>query len=335
MGTLTGTDSARLERVASLFAGAFVEETGQPMLAARRQLLGPTTVWRARRVIEGKSLGQRIADVGLSVRGGARRVLAREPVTQRIDASASGPVVASGLVAWRLARSTGSADAAPATLAVGPKCPLAEVRAALAPLIEPGELVLEEVAAYPRRTRAVVAPYFYAPGDLRRVAEALALEQAVPSPHSDGGLEICIARGWDQRLLFRERLDAACEAVGASAPPSTEIDVDSTPDLLEKVRHLPAADAVAAFVYPMLRERPQVEAALQALVAECDLGIVNHTPAIAWALGHAVRSTSVLVEADQRMRGAASARAMSRRATFEAHPSVGRAVAALAWSWVG
>jgi hypothetical protein len=85
----------------------------------------------------------------------------------------------------------------------------------------------------------------------------------------------------------------------------------------------------------MLRERPQVEAALQALLAETDLGIVNHTPAIAWALGRGAGSKSLVVEADQRMRGVASPRAMSRRATFEAQPSVGRAVATLAWAWVG
>ncbi|MBL8743802.1 MAG: hypothetical protein JNK04_21985 [Myxococcales bacterium] len=325
----TEREAAMLTSIATSFARAFEEPSGDhPLVAARKRLLGPTTLSRSARSLGGGGgLGDRVADVGLRI--AIRDARRAEAPHQRVNASATGCVVASALTAWRMR------DVAEAVVELGPRSDIAKVRELLAPVLETGELVIREAEVEPARTRVIVAPYFYSPGDLGRVAEAIALERAVPSPHAEGDLEIHAARGWAQRHLFRERLAAAIRTFGGAAVTVNEIDADDTTELLEKARHLPPANAAVAFVYPMLRERPEVERALTEMLDAHELGVVNHTPAISWALGRGALPVALRIEADQRMRGIASARAMARRARFEAEPSVGHAVAALAWSWVG
>jgi len=343
MPPLSPEDLRLAEGVARAFATHF-EAAGKasppgpaahPALDARRWLLGPATVWRgARALAGGASFTKRIADIGLRIRRGLAESK-RGARLESVDSSAAGAIVATAFAAWQ------HRDGERVVLQIGPRCSpwLEASRAALEPLISRGDLALEEVdggTLAPRVSRAVVAPYFYSPADLRRVAEALVLERAVPSPHAEGGLDIYVARGWDQRYVFADQLTAAQAALGATGDRAIELDVDTAADLLEQTRHAgEPADAIAAFVYPMLRERPEVEAGLQALLADFNLAIVNHTPAVAWAIGVGSSPVSILVEVDQRMRGLGSARAMTRRARFEECPSIGRALGAVARGWAG
>ncbi len=324
-------------RLARAFAAAFAAAEEAPAGPARDRelLLGPVAVWRTVRAVHGEhTWAQRCADIGYRLRA-QQQARATEVA---VDASAPGAVVVAAL--WALARGERS-------LRLGPKTARwrAATNAALATLPAEASVVLEPAGeplssalhvGATERLRVVVAPYYYAPGDLERVALAVALELCRPSPEAEAGLELQLPLRWDQRLTFLATLSRLCAALGVDVPEPVWLDADAPAELLDAARERASKDAtLSVFLYPMWREQQVVERALDRLLEGRHLATVNETPAMLWALGHGARHGSAVLDADQRLRAPHSTRAILRRVQFESAPSWPRGISLLSANWLG
>lgn len=329
--------AARCAQVSRRFAQLFAERNQQapPALSAHRFGLGPAAVARAARA---HSFPDRLADLGVRV---TRGELTDPPAELVVDASAPGALVSSALA-------TRAAHAAPARLRAGPRAEpwLATSRAALEPLLEAGDVVLTSsgepaadalIIGGAARARVSVAPYYYSAGDLERMALLVALELAEPSPDAQGGVCLCLPRGWEQRELFVERVAALGAKLGPRAAELTHETFEASGVLacLDAVAERATEGALGLFVYPMWRERPAVERRLAELTAREALTVLNGTPSLAWARGLGASRGRRVLDVDQRLVPSARGGAARRRAAYELSPSLPRAVGAMLSAWTG
>jgi hypothetical protein len=175
------------------------------------------------------------------------------------------------------------------------------------------------------------------------MAMDLAIERVLPSPDAEGGLTLLLPRAWDQRSIFLERHEQALAKLSTSEPTSLEVhelDASTPTTTLERALvHVTTTDrgrVLSAYVYPMWRERPQVESALSKLLDVFPVALINQPPSIAWALGvGAPISDRVIVDGDPRVRRPTSPRALDRTMRFEDAPSPTRAIAKAVSAWTG
>lgn len=286
-------------------------------LLAQRWILGPLSVERARRTPSATftSFADRLADRAVAKRSArADGALTVEPCAR---SKSLGPCVAAAL----------RAHASRVTLQVGLEAPFARLREVCAPLLDDG-LTTVEVEA-PRRTASVVvAPFYYAPFDLRRLADQLALERLHPSPLADGGLQLVLAARWDQRRRLLELVEERVGAREATRMETRAIEADEIPDLLDGV----APESFAsAFVYPMWLERVDVRAATSALAARAKGFVLNARPSIAFWLGG---ESAACFEVPQLLRPAPSLAWCRRRALYERGPTLSAALKSAVEGWV-
>ncbi|MBK6519076.1 MAG: hypothetical protein IPM79_38720 [Polyangiaceae bacterium] len=334
--------AARLAEVSRRFARLFEQtapKSRSHALQAHRFALGPAGVARLCRA---RLAQDRIADLGVS----SRRDAGSASTTWSVDASAPGALVACAVAAC-------AASDGPVTVHVGPRASVwRDVSSeALAPLVEAAEVSLLDGADVPPGAATVggsarllvgVAPYYYSARDLERMALLVALELALPSPHAEGGALLLLPSGWDQGDAFTTRVESLAatlrEQEGATGRElgTERLEARDANETLDALRARQSDDsALSVFVYPMWRERAEVEQRLTKLTRRPGLTIVNQTPALAWARGLAPSTGRVVVDVDQRLVPAARPGAAERRARYELRPSFGRALRAMLSAWTG
>lgn len=329
--------AAEFLAISERFARAFPPiENESALLAGQRASLGSVAVARAARRAAASSLSfpERLASIGVRTSVFAEAARGEAAI---VDASAPCAIVCEALALL----AAGEKDAIRVGLRAQPH--LERAREVLAPQIEAGDISLEESSSAEQASRAyfVVAPFYYTKAELRRIAEQITVERAVPSPEAEDGIELLLPRGWDQRAALGVAIEQSLVALKLSSEPrslnTVEFDASSALETLEGARHLlgPKVASVAAFVYPMWREQPAVEKALQDLLAGTARATVDERPGAIWALGLGAARGRVVVDSDQRLRVTNTPRAVRRRRSFEANPSIPGAVGVLASRWLG
>lgn len=328
--------AAEFVAISDRFARTFSVPEGEPsLLASQRASLGSVAVARAARraAFATPSFPERLAGLGV------RTVVASGPAGEAPVVDASAPC---GIVCQALALLSANEKR---TILVGPRAQphLQRAREVLAPQIEAGDISLEESTSGTDALRAsfVVAPFYYAKAELRRIAEHIAAERAVPCPEAEGGIELLVSRSWDQRAALGAAIDQSLATMKLPSDPrslnTVELEASGALETLEQARHFvgPKATSISAFVYPMWREQPAVETALRELLATTSRATVDERPSAIWALGLGAAGGRVIVDSDQRLRIMNTPRAVRRRRHFEANPSIFGAVGVLASRWLG
>ncbi|NUP09518.1 MAG: hypothetical protein HOW73_26030 [Polyangiaceae bacterium] len=338
---------AEVSKRFAAFYAANEAPTRPPSFAAHRFALGPGAVSRtARRAASpSRSLADGVADIGIHVR---RFAADRRPSRIVVDASAPCALVCAALAAHAelgdgvqvVARARTKAwfrgsEEALVPLADGAVVLVDETDRASAPAVDGDELIGGDEA----RVRVYVAPYYYVKHELERMARTVALELAYPCPHAERGVELRLARGWEQRAVFAARIEAELATFDASSAAerlqTQLVEAGNALETLEAAERDGETRAAVHYVYPMWRERKSVEAALEKATSKALLAVVNHMPALAWAQGVGASLGPVVVDADQRIVPLARASAARRRARYELDPSVGRALGVLVANWTG
>jgi hypothetical protein len=286
-------------------------------LLAQRWILGPLSVERARRAPLGAAaaFADRLADRAVAARDSSSNTTATSAPCARSESL--GPNVAAAL----------RAHAARVALRIAPTAAVDRLLEVCAPLLGDG-LTTEEVSDSRRTASVVIAPYFYAPFDLQRLADQLALERVHASPLADAGLRLIVAARWEQR---RRLLELVAERVAErpSTPMETlEVDGEEIPDLLGAVA---PTGFVSAFVYPMWLEREDVRAAVGNLAARAEGLILNARPSLAFWLGG---ESGDRFEAPQLLRPAPSLEWCRRRSRYERGPTLSAALRSAVEGWV-
>ena len=309
------------------------------------KLLGalPEPTWRARRVSQAFLLGP--LAVARAARAGSRfDRLADFGVTQRVDPSSDGPsservrVATSQLgaaVALTL-RALSERSDNPLAVELASGVQTQRMETVFAPIVEQHKLSFEqaEEVSEPSRAMMLVAPFYYARHDVDRLADQIVLELEAPSPFAEGGIDLVYAAHWDQRHQLLEAVEARRKHGDATRSLALHaLDVDSAEDLLRSVmglREQHTSHVLSAFVYPMLRERPTLEAQLKSLDEAVPLLILNARPTLAFSLG----ATLGRVEASQLLRPAPPQTWCNKRLLYERNPSWAGALSSAATQWV-
>jgi hypothetical protein len=288
-------------------------------LLAQRWILGPLSVERARRapLAAPAALADRLADRAVAARASSKSKDGADTTEPNARSTSLGPCVAAAL----------RAHAAGVALKVAPAAPLERLLEVCAPLLADG-LKTTEIEDSRRTATVVIAPYFYAPFDLERLADHLALERLHASPLADGGLRLIVAAQWEQRRGLLELVAARVGERAATSMVTTVSEADEIPDLLGAV--VPEG-FVSAFVYPMWLERDDVRAATTTLAAGANGFILNARPSIAFWLGG---ETGERFEAPQLLRPAPSLDWCRRRSRYERRPTLSTALRSAVEGWV-
>lgn len=344
-------DSAKLLDVVRTFAAASpaapasIPASIPAALAAHRFCLGAGAVARTTRRVADRPWTDALTDVGVRVTATPSE---SSPERVVVDASAPGAIVCATL--------TARAQLGPGVrVLVGRRAKrwLDLSREALAPLIVSSEIDVEEAVELvadgagvfggdAARTAVVVAPYYYLRHELDRIARTVALEAAEPSPHAEVGLEMWLSRAWEQRDLFVSRVREHLATLSPEGEPDARMptahileasDVEEVLD--EAAGRVAGATTVAAYVYPLWRERPTVEAALSRLASRSRLTVVNQTPSFAWGRGVGANLGTTLVDVDARWVSTRRPAVAARLARYELAPSATRALGVTLAQWTG
>jgi hypothetical protein len=313
---------------------AVLRSLSEPDWRARRVsqafFLGPLSVARAARA---KSRFDRLADFGVSHQANAPN--AHETSERvRVTTSNLGAAVALTLRALR------EQPEAPLTVELASAVPNTRLETVFEPLLEHGTLRFEQAvdkeaaALAPERATMLVAPFYYARHDVDRLADHIVLELEAPSPLAEGGIDLVYGAHWDQRHQLLEAVKARqAHGDGTRSLTLHPIDADGAEGLLTAalgLRTTLASQVLSAFVYPMLRERPTVEAQLQSLNDDAPLFILNARPTLAFWLG----TTRGRVDVSQLLRPAPAQTWCDKRLQYERNPSWAGALSSAATQWV-
>jgi hypothetical protein len=285
-------------------------------LLAQRWILGPLAVERARRAPLGlpATFADRVADPAVVLQTAPRGDADVHSATSKY----LGPCVTAAL----------RAHAARATLELGPNAPTDRLLEVCAPLVADGLTTTPLDAPAASAATVVVAPFFYAPFDLARLADHLALERVHASPFADGGLRLIVATRWEQR---KKLLDLVRERVmdrDATPMEAQVVEEEEIPRLLDSVE---PDGFVSAFVYPMWLEREVVRDAVEALAARSKGFILNARPSIAFWMGG---ESTARFDAPQLLRPAPSLAWCRRRTLYEREPTLSGALSSAIRAWV-
>ena len=256
----------------------------------------------------------------------------------RLESSARCAVLGAAVAAI----STGSKGL---VLELAPSLDVESVRRLVEPALTSGRIAgIEALPAEPpsssRCSAIVVTPYYYSRSDLDRLVWQVVLEASCPCPSAERGLRVLTSTSWDQADEFEERL---YKELGSAGPVElSRLATKDCPSTLAAAREELAntgLEAVACFVYPLWRERPEVEHAVSELTTVALIAVVNHRPSTAWWLGQApfalASGSPTVIDVHQLLRPLPYPSQLERMVRDASEPSASRRARLVVDAWAG